>query len=180
MGSQRDKIENALRWAGNIALVFLLVTAILSTYSKLQALRDPARIPSIAGFTPMSVLTGSMSPELEPGDMIITRRLEPEEIGIGDVVSYRLAAGTLVTHRVTDIVRENGRLRFQTKGDANNTVDPKLIDSGEIVGIYLFKIPKGGYIADLMRTPFAALLLIVVPALLLTGSGLKKLWTKIN
>jgi signal peptidase len=121
-----------------------------------------------------------MSPELEPGDMIITRRLEPEEIGIGDVVSYRLAAGTLVTHRVTDIVRENGRLRFQTKGDANNTVDPKLIDSGEIVGIYLFKIPKGGYIADLMRTPFAALLLIVVPALLLTGSGLKKLCTKIN
>lgn len=174
MKTRKEKIRKIIRWLGNIVILFLLIIALLSTYSKLQTRRNPNHIPSIAGLTPMSVLTGSMRPMLEPGDMIVTRKLTPEKIEVGDIITYRISNNALVTHRVIDVVRENGSFWFQTKGDANNTEDLQLINSNEIVGTYLFKIPKGGYVTSFIRTPLATLFLIVLPVLILIGNELRK------
>lgn len=166
------KKTNTLKWLGNTLIIILLIMVVLSGFSKIQAKKNPDKIPSVMGFSSMSVLSGSMRPMLEPGDMIITKKPTIENIQIGDVITYRVGQGTLVTHRVVDIITENNEVKFWTQGDANNTIDTELIIAEDIVGTYLFRIPKGGYVTNFTRTPLGFILLIILPISVLIGSEL--------
>lgn len=143
--------------------------------SMIQARRNPSRIPSILGHSPMSVLSGSMSPMIEPGDMIIIKKPKIEDIEVGDVITYSVGENTFVTHRVIGILKENKEIRFQTQGDANNTMDQTSITPENIVGIFAFRIPKGGYIASFIRRPIGIILLILLPIALLIFNELKNI-----
>ncbi|MCC5910824.1 MAG: signal peptidase I [Clostridiaceae bacterium] len=167
------KTKKILKGFGNGVIIILLVIMVILGISTIQARRNPNQIPSVMGFSPMSVLSGSMRPMLDPGDMIITKRPTIENIDIGDVITYRVGANTLVTHRVIDIIIEDDGVRFQTQGDANNTIDQSLVAPEEIVGTYVFRIPQGGYIANFARSPFGFILLILLPVALLIGNELK-------
>ncbi len=164
----------ALKWMGNIVILLLLMLVLLTGYSMLQVRKNPNHLPSVMGYTPMSVLTGSMRPMLEPGDMIITKKVLEENIEVGNIITYRVD-NTLVTHRVIDVLHENGVYKFQTQGDANNVEDQQLVESSNIVGAYAFKIPKGGYIANFTRSPIGFMVLIILPVLLLLGGEIKRL-----
>ncbi len=172
---REKRYKEALKWIGNIAILFLLILVLLNGYSMLQTRRNPNHLPSVMGYTPMSVLSGSMRPMLEPGDMIVTKKVASENIVIGDVITYQVDNNTLVTHRVINTLQENGIYRFQTQGDANNVEDQQLVESANIVGAYVFKIPKGGYIANFTRSPIGFIALIILPVLLLLGGEIKKL-----
>jgi len=170
------KMRSVLKWIGNILIIILLAILLLSGLSMIRTRSNPSKITNVLGFTPMSVLSGSMRPMLQPGDMIITRRPIAEDIKIGDVITYRVGSDTLVTHRVIDIINENNELKFQTQGDANNTSDRGLISAQEIVGTYVFKISKGGYIANFTRSPLGFILIIILPLTLLIGNELRNVW----
>jgi len=167
-----EKFKNASKYIGNVFIIMFLTIVVLSGLSNLQTRNNPGKIPSVMGYSPMSVLSGSMRPMLEPGDMIITKSPTVENISIGDVITYRVGDSTLVTHRVIDIITENNEVKFQTQGDANNTIDQRLLTSEEIVGTYVFKIPKGGYMSNFSRTPLGFILLIILPIAVLIGNEL--------
>jgi len=67
-----------------------------------------------------AVLSGSMEPELAVGGLIVIRPADPQQLNVGDVISFKLPGiDTPICHRVMDIQEtESGRL-FTTKGDAN-------------------------------------------------------------
>ena len=174
MKKEKGKSRIIFKWIGNVILLLLIVLVLLSGYTMLQSRRNPNQIPSVMGYTPMSVLTGSMRPMLEPGDMIVTKKVQADNIAVGEVITYRVSNDTLVTHRVIEVLEENGSYRFRTQGDANNTEDQQLIESSNIVGSYVFKIPKGGYIANFTRSPIGFVVLIILPVLLLIAGEIKK------
>ena len=72
--------------------------------------------PTVLGFTAAVVVTGSMSPAIEPGDLVVCRRAA--EYGEGDVIMFRSGA-SLVTHRIVGDTPDG----FTTRGDANNVAD---------------------------------------------------------
>ncbi len=126
-----------------------LLSALLLSFSAL----------SIAGFVKARVvLTGSMSPAIKSGDMIILippKHIEPK---INDVIAYTgkrfdgSSVGTF-THRILSGDLKNG---FVVKGDANRDPDvqrPKLED---ISGVVVFVIPFLGT----FLTPKALLILV--------------------
>lgn len=98
------------------------------------------------GIKPFIIMTGSMEPNLNVGDMIITKKVSSQdEIQIGDVVTYSLENGRdTVTHRVTDIVYEDGQKLYQTKGDNNNSPDSDLVKFENIIGKKFYNIPGLG------------------------------------
>lgn len=130
---------------------------------------SPERPPEVLGITPMIVLSGSMSGtqegHIEVGDMIFIDKATPEEVKIGDVISF-MEGKTVVTHRVIDIIERDGHTSFKTKGDANNTEDEGAVRGEELIGIYKTRIPKLGDIALFLQTPTGMLVFVGLPLLL--------------
>lgn len=155
-----------VRWICNILTALLLVMAIFSMVTVISAKKDPNKIPSIFGLKPMSVLTGSMTPALKPGDMIFAKETAPEDIKVGDIITFKKGA-ILITHRVESIEENSGEIAFKTKGDANNVSDKDLVYEDMIIGTFAFKIPYGGYISNFAKSPIGFVLLIIIPASLL-------------
>jgi hypothetical protein len=66
------------------------------------------------------IVSGSMSPVIQVGDIVQVSRVDPSKIGVGDIVAFRQDAKVMV-HRVSAISRSNGGLRFRQGGDAGST-----------------------------------------------------------
>lgn len=86
-------------------------------------------LPSLMGYDRYVITGGSMSGSIEKGSVIFTESRPVAQLELGDVITYLPPAdsgvGTLVTHRITEIDRdEAGQLVMRTKGDANDAVDP--------------------------------------------------------
>lgn len=167
-------LKKIFRWITNIFIIFLIFIVTLSFYSVIKARRNLQEIPSILGYKPMSVLSGSMRPSLEPGDMIVVKEIKPEDVNKGDVITFRMDSDSLVTHRVVEVLNQGKEIKFRTRGDANNTDDSNLVSSKQLIGILAFNIPKGGYIANFIRSPFGFIFLILIPIIYLIASELKK------
>jgi signal peptidase len=117
--------------------------------STAQTRNNPMHIPSVLGFTPLTVISGSMSPGIETGDMVIIRKGN-KNIKPGDIVTYRLE-DVLVTHRVKNVSNTSAAEVFITQGDANGIPDFKKVERSQILGKYVFKIPMGGYLKASLR-----------------------------
>ena len=143
MGSS---VRQRTGWAGNILawLVILAVTAILAV---------AVVVPRLAGATPYTVLTGSMSPGMPAGSLVVVRPTDADAISIGDVITYQLRSGepTAVTHRVVATARNgNGKLRLQTQGDANAEPDPEGVRPEQIRGVEWYSVPYLGHVNNLI------------------------------
>ena len=143
-------------------------------------------VPSVAGTLPLIVLTDSMYPVIESGDLIICHTAEPEEIGQGDVIAFFDPAGngsTIVTHRVMEVTELNGQTAWRTKGDNNNTEDRLLVTADKLVAVYEgTRLAGFGNVALFMQTTPGLILCVVCPILLLVGYDMirRRLYEKAN
>jgi len=103
--------------------------------------------------TPMVVvISDSMAPEINTGDLLFVQGRDPEDIEVGDIIvfdAHDLWAGAPdepIVHRVVDIENRDGRLYFRTKGDANEDKDEKWIPEHRVKGVVIGKIPYIGWI----------------------------------
>ena len=144
-----------------ITIILIVILAIVVTQ------RISNNTMSIAGFRIFTVITESMVPEYKVGDAIFTRTIEPSQIKIGDDVTYMGKEGSfqdkIVTHRVIKIEKDqNGRYTFQTKGIANDEVDPK-INETQIYGRVLYKIRSISYLNGVIGNLYGMYFAIFVP-----------------
>lgn len=84
----------------------------------------------IAGLDYTVVLTGSMSPLIQRGDLVILQPKNNSKPSIGDIVQYRKGNQNLL-HRIVDIAHT----KYRTKGDANPSSDPVLVNESQISAI---------------------------------------------
>lgn len=105
-----------------------------------------------------TVMSGSMSPALSPGDLVIVKGEEP--IDIGDVVTVE-SGEFIYTHRVVEKLEGD---RFRLKGDANEDPDQGLIEVSQIIGKVVLVFPFGH-----LYTPYGFALALLAPAALIIG-----------
>lgn len=127
-----------------------------------QMVKHPEEPPSILGYQPFTVLSNSMQPSFETGDMVIVKSVNPSEIKVSDVITFQ-GENKYITHRVVDVIAENGSTRFVTKGDNNNVNDEKLVTSSSLVGKQIFLIANAGFIANFVSGPIGFVLIIILP-----------------
>ena len=148
-----------------IPIVFINCTLIFRGYTNSE------KVPGIGGIVPMIVLTDSMYPSIQSGDLILCHREDAEKVQVGDVIAFFDPDGsgkTVVTHRVAEITKyENDSRAWVTKGDANNTKDPSVVPAKNLVGVYQRRFAKLGDFAMFMQTTQGMLLCVVCPILLL-------------
>ena len=129
-------------------------------------------VPSVGGLFPMIVLTDSMYPGIESGDLIICHTIDAEDVQIDDVISFYDPMGngtSVVTHRVIDIKEENGHLSFVTKGDNNNTQDQEAVPEEKLLGVYQNRIPGAGNVAMFIQTTPGFVVCCVCPIVLIVA-----------
>jgi signal peptidase len=135
-------------------------------------------VPRLFGIKLFTVLSGSMEPALSVGDLIYVKPVDPEEIEVGDIITFAINETTVATHRVYSIDKEAGR--FTTKGDANDEADKATVKLENVQGVHAFTIPLLGYplnFASELKGQIISATLIVTLALisiLLTDSAPKK------
>lgn len=157
---------------GMIICVILLPILIINITLIIKSYTNKDDVPKIGGYCPLIVLSGSMEPEINSGDLIICKQINADQIKVGDIISFfdPDSSGTAVlTHRVTEISEENGALSFRTKGDANNTEDRLAVPAGNLVGEYKFSISGAGNAAMFMQTTAGLIVCVVVPLILLVA-----------
>lgn len=104
-------------------------------------------VPALTGSTPRTVLTSSMEPTYPPGTLVIVRPIAPEDVRIGDPITYQIESGKgdVVTHRVIGITtNSDGDRRFTLQGDNNSLPDDPVRDE-QIQGKVWYALPLLGW-----------------------------------
>ncbi|MBR6006474.1 MAG: signal peptidase I [Clostridia bacterium] len=102
---------------------------------------------------------------IEVGDLIFSKKTEPKDIKVGDVISF-MENSSVVTHRVIGVNNENGKYSFVTKGDANNSEDiGDPVSEEALVGVYKSRVPMLGDFIYFLQKPLGMAIFIGVPVL---------------
>lgn len=162
---------NALKKAASILISTVLwaviLLAALFAFTTL-ATKDSSHVASLAGYTPLSVVSDSMAPTFNAGDLIIIRKCDTSTLEKGDIITFHTIINNefaLNTHRIDEIQEQGGVRSYVTKGDNNLIADVHMITDGDIVGKFVTRLPKFGKVVDFLSSSMGFLLVIVLPLL---------------
>jgi signal peptidase len=124
------------------------------------------------------VRSGSMAPAIDTGDAVVVERIAPLDATPGQVVAFPDpdGSGRLLNHRVRSVRPDGDRVKFVTRGDANNVSEHWSVAADGTIGRVLFRVRKLGYVIFWLTTPTARLALWVVPSFLLCAFVLIRIW----
>lgn len=129
----------------------------------------------IFGLKPYVVISGSMEPNYPVGSLVYVKKVGPNELKAQDTITYVIGNGTVVTHRIVEVLPDEDDptvIRYRTKGDANDHPDGTPIHFNNVLGKVTFSIPIIGFIAYFIQTPPGSYLLIAILLLLVLLSFL--------
>ena len=131
-----------------IITIFLLAVLILVIFQKFTGNRL-----TIGNVYIFQVVTESMVPEYKVGDIIVTKKVDPSTITIGDDVTYLGSKSPVkdmrITHRVIAQREKDGKHYFTTKGIANEYEDPE-INEDNLFGKVVYKTILFSFFGRLM------------------------------
>lgn len=152
----------------SVVLWAVILLAALFAFTTL-ATRDTNQVASLAGYTPLTVASDSMSPTFRAGDLIIIRKCDPQTLKEGDIVTFHTIINNefaLNTHRITEIQDLGGARSYVTKGDNNELADIHMIADGDIMGKYVCHLAGFGKVMSFLSSSLGFLLVIVLPLLI--------------
>jgi signal peptidase I len=133
---------------------------------------------TLLGIRPMVVFSGSMTPSLEPGDVILSRPVHPGLIRAGDVITFDdpTRPQARVTHRVVLKEPAQDGWSFLTRGDANTGTERWSIAPDKTVGRLAVRIPHVGRMAAFLADPAIEMALVAAAASIIAGNILRRIW----
>jgi signal peptidase I len=136
--------------------------------------------PLAIGDRSFTLRSGSMTPTMETGDVVVTEPISPLSARVGDIVTFVDPEGTgkLFSHRVQSIRPAGEAVHFVTRGDANTSVERWSVPAGGSIGKVVYRVPKIGYALVWTGTPEGRIALIAIPALLLCWTALARIWRR--
>ena len=137
--------------------------------------------PAVFHIIYIVVLSGSMTPAIPVGSVVVVLPTDPAEVVVGDAITFSSQSDpeVLITHRVVEVIeKESGSLRFRTKGDANEEEDTYLVPAKGVKGVVMATAPYLGYAnlnnaPEFLRTRNGFLLLTVLPGMLLIANEVR-------
>ena len=137
-------------------------------------------LPISGNFKVLTVLSGSMDPEIKIGSIVVVKPVS--QYRIGDIITFESTNKDVpsITHRIHEMKVVEGKPVYITKGDTNNAPDAREITEKDIVGKVLFDVPYLGLAVDFARKPLGFLLIIGIPAIAIIGDEIYKIYREIK
>lgn len=153
----------------NIFLVCLILIAFLVAYTLL---------PIKNNFKLLSVMSGSMRPTLDVGELVVVKPVANYKVG--DIITFKDPSvvsdkKAVITHRIHEIIQSSDSISYKTKGDANNAPDADLIKKDDVIGKFIFGIRYVGYLIVYVKTLPGLIIIIVIPATIIIYEEVKKI-----
>lgn len=159
----KNKINKIFGIILNILLILVSIVIVIGIYYIIQIKVLNNDYANLFGYTFFEVATGSMSPTINVGDVVIVK--VAEEVQENDIIVYK-ENENFITHRL--IRKEDGKII--TKGDANNSED-KAIEENNVLGKVVKIIPQIGIWRKAILSPeviglIAILIIILIISLI--------------
>lgn len=158
--NKRLKIENRIRnILYGIMYAVLIIIMVYNISLIAQSILKPNKTPSFLGVKTYVIISGSMEPNIEIGDIVVKAE---ENLDIGDVISYRKGQ-SVITHRITQINKnENGEIEYRTQGDNNNVEDEESIKPSNIEGKVIKIVPKLGKVTLILQNKVIIIFIFII------------------
>lgn len=104
----------------------------------------------IFGIHIFNIISESMEPTLEKNDIVIVQKCKESQLHKGDIITF-LQDEKIISHRILNIVKENGITKYETKGDNNKIADSNKVEFKQIYGKVVFKIKNVGQIVNYIQ-----------------------------
>lgn len=157
-----------------IQIVLALILIVLVAFAVVQKTSNNEK--GIFGTKIFTVISWSMVPVYDIGDVLIVKEVTPDEIKVDDDIVYKGEKGSLknktITHRVVSIEhQEDGNYKIITKGVANRSQDPA-ISQRQIYGKVIGHISIVNFI---LKFIFNGYFLVFIPVVILIRLNIKRL-----
>lgn len=161
MNTEKKWYQKVSNWILMIVCMVLVPVLIMNISIMIQANTNKDEVPSVFGYKPFIVLSGSMETEIKKGDLIIVEVTDPATLEVDDVIAFRDAEETVTTHRIIEIVERDGETYFITKGDNNSSQDQNLVEFDDVEGIYVTRIPGVGNMLNSLAQPTTIVIVVL-------------------
>lgn len=150
-------------------IVYWVVIAFLVTVA-LMVVSSAFNIPG--GYKLFTVQSGSMEPVIKIGSVVV---IQPkEDYQRKDIITFKTEEAT-TTHRIVEIRQKDNKIIYITKGDANDSVDSKLVNKDLVLGKVVLAIPFLGYPVSFAKTMEGLIVLVIIPAVIIIYDELRKI-----
>lgn len=121
---------------------------------------------SLGGYSIYTIITESMKPKYQVGDMIVAKKKNIDNIEIGNDIVYLGEEGDfkdkIVTHRVIDKQYKNGKYIFTTKG-INNDVEDPFVNQEQVYGVVIYKTILLSFLSKIVSNTYGFYFIIFIP-----------------
>lgn len=104
----------------------------------------------IFGIYVFNIVSESMEPILDKNDLVFVKKCDASQLKKGDIITFK-QDGRVISHRIIDIKRQSGIIKFETKGDNNEIADPDKISEEQIYGKVVYRLKQIGQAVDYIQ-----------------------------
>lgn len=135
----------------------------------------------LSHFDFLVISSGSMKPALAIGDLVVVNG-QPKQIQKNDIITFKDPHGSefFITHRVVSVQYDNPNIFFQTKGDANKSIDDWHVEPKDVRGKVILAFPFVGYALEFAKTFSGFVILIIIPSVIVIVNELAKVKLLLN
>lgn len=183
------KKENVFRYIVSVMsyalfIFLLLIGGTLLLYIadiKIRAMKGDYSAPAFNAYV---VMSGSMLPTIQVKDIVVTKKVPEEKLEVGDIITFispdTRFGGISVTHRIIEKYYDEsiGSYSYRTQGDNNNIADSVLVPNKNILGKVILKVPKLGYLQDILSSKGGLIIVVLIPCLVILSYDIMKLLKK--
>jgi signal peptidase I len=183
------KKENIFRYIVSVMsyalfIFLLLIGGTLLLYIadiKIRAMKGDYSAPVFNAYV---VMSGSMLPTIQVKDIVVTKKVPEEKLEVGDIITFispdTRFGGISITHRIIEKYYDEsiGSYSYRTKGDNNNIADSVLVPNKNILGKVILKVPKLGYLQDILSSKGGLIIVVLIPCLVILSYDIMKLLKK--
>ena len=150
-----ENVHKFLRIISIIVAAIIIPIIIYNLTLMVKSLVNPDETPSFLGIKSLVIISESMEPNIMPNDAIFVKEVPEEDLKVGDVISFK-DDGFINTHRIVEILNENGKIKYRTKDDRN------LVSYVDIEGKYIFKIKGLGTFTEIIKNKVTLIGLLII------------------
>lgn len=159
MSNEEENLKTIIK-----EIAFIVITALLLYYGLTFGLSTVLNTK-----TPiMVVVSGSMKPTININDLIIVKGVDPTTLNKNDIIVFRNPSipptseyNQYIVHRIIEVISKNPP-KFKTKGDANLSSDPFIVNGDHIIGKVIYIIPQLGIVTRIFKPPFNYITIVLI------------------
>lgn len=142
-----NKIKNKKMTKKIIKCIILIGLIILFIINLILSFEENTHILGIYMF---NIVSESMEPTFYKEDLVVVKKCKLEDLKKGDIITFREEDRT-ISHRIVEITKEKGDVKFITKGDNNDIPDKDAVEMQDVYGKVLFSIKKVGIVVHYIQ-----------------------------